>query len=281
MKLIHKSEMPLDHGYYRTTSPVYKKYLWKCKLWTHDLGNGKYGWLKRIPLIGLRIAKFERVNEEPNIEKLKAEWFKNGFVIWVPYSRTEIPAWWRKLWMNAHFTTTGYTVLEDENYFKKWKERAKRARKKFLANPDLRIELVDTETFQKHYKESKISQPYKSSFVQYHKSISQFDDENAIQNMICYHKDKVVAGLAVINYNGNSSAHLVSFLTNEGKSLQAGTGLFDYRFSHSLKKGIKYINFDHLRDKHMTSDQQGYTDFKENFMDFKVVFKEAYFKFVK
>jgi hypothetical protein len=39
--------------------------------------------------------------------------------------------------------------------------------------------------------------------------------------MICFHKDRVVAGLAVIEYNGNSSAHLVSFLTNEGKNLQA------------------------------------------------------------
>ena len=48
----------------------------------------------------------------------------------------------------------------------------------------------------------------------------------------------------------------------------------------SLENGIKYVNFDHLKDKHMTSDQQGYTDFKENFMDYKVIFKEAYFKFV-
>lgn len=280
MIIIDKKDLPLDHGYYRTTSPVYKKYLGKCKLGTHDLPNHKFGWVKRIFLWAMQIAKFERVNEEPDIKALKAAGFKRGIVIWIPYSRTDIPAGWKKLWLNSHFTTTGFSVVEDENYFKKWKERSRRARKKFLANPDVRIELVDTATFQKYYKESKISQPYKSSFVKYHESISSFDEKWDVKNMVCFYKDKVVAGLSVINYNGNSTAHLVSFLTNEGKTIQAGTWLFDYRFKMSLENGIKYVNFDHLRDKHMTSDQQGYTDFKENFMDYKVIFKESYFKFV-
>ncbi|MDD5770377.1 MAG: hypothetical protein PHE25_05400 [Candidatus Gracilibacteria bacterium] len=278
MKLIHKTQMPLDQGYYRTTSPIYKKYLENCGLKIHHLPNNKFGWIKSI--LGLfQIAKFERVDEEPNIERLKKDGFKRGFVIRVPYSDINIPKGWRKLRLNSHFTTSGYTDLENE-YYKKWKERSKRSRKKFLENPDMSIKLVDTETFQKHYKEAKTSQPYKSSFMKYHKTISLFDDNGSIKNILCYHKDKVVAGLAVINYNGNSSAHLVAFLTNEGKTLQAGTGVMDYWFKMSLENGIKYINFDHLRDKHMGADQQGYTDFKENFMDYKVLFEEAYFKWI-
>jgi hypothetical protein len=58
------------------------------------------------------------------------------------------------LLLNSHFTTTGFTVLEDENYYKKWKERARRARKKFLADPEMRIELFNTKDFQEIYKKS-------------------------------------------------------------------------------------------------------------------------------
>ena len=279
MIIIDRREMPLDHSYFRTSSPVYKKYLWKCSLKIHEISENRFWWIKDIFWL-FNVAKFEKLDEEPDIEKIKKDGFKHWFVIWVPYSRTDIPAWWKKLRVNTHFTTTWFTKIEDEFYYKKWKERSKRARKKFLANKELSIQLVDTETFQKYYKESKLSQPFKADFIKYHKNISLFDNEWDIKNMICFHNGKVIAWLSGIDYNGNSSAHLVSFLTKEWKKLQAWTGLIDYWFKISLENGLKYINFDHLRDSFMPKDQQWYTDFKENFMDYKVVFRDSYFKLV-
>ncbi|MBW7954630.1 hypothetical protein H3C61_02355 [Candidatus Gracilibacteria bacterium] len=279
MDVCKRENLPLDHGYYRTISPVYEKYLTTCNLKIQKLNNNKFGWIKNI--FGLfQIAKFERVDEEPNIEELKKNGFKHGIVIWIPYTRCKNPTGWKNLWLNSHFTTTGFSIIENEFYYKKWKERAIRARKKFLNNSDLRIELVDTDIFQKYYKEAKISQPYKYDFMKYHKTISSFDKQKDIKNMICFYNGQVVAGLSVIDYNNNSSAHLVSFLTNEGKTLQAGTGLIDFWFKNSFKNGLKYINFDHLKDKYMGKDQQGYTDFKENFMDYKVLFEDSYFKII-
>ncbi len=279
MIVIDRKDLPLDHGYYRTSSPVYKKYLSKCWLKIHELSNNKFCWIKSILWL-FQVSKFERLDEEPNIEKLKKDWFKHGLIIWIPYSRVNIPVGWKKLWLNSHYTTTWFTKIEDEFYYMKWKERSKRARKKYLENKELKIELVDTQTFQKYYKEAKTSQPYKSDFMKYHNSISNFDENGDIKNMICFENNKPIAGLSVLNYNGNSSAHLVAFLSHEWKKCQAGTWLIDYRFQISLKNGIQYINFDHLRDKFMPRDQQGYTDFKENFMDYKVVFKESYFKII-
>ena len=279
MKLLDRKDLPLDTSYYRTISPIYKKYLVKCWLKTHELWNGRFWWVKNI--LGLfQVAKFERVDEEPNIEKLKQEWFKHWLIVWIPYSKIDKPAWWRNLWLNSHFTTTWFTLLENEFYYKKWKERSRRSRKKYLENKDLRIELVNTEVFQKHYKEAKTKQPYKSSFIKYHKNASVFDENSDIKNIVCFHKDKAIAWLSVINYNWNSSAHLVAFLTNDWKTLQAWTWVIDYWFKMSLENGIKYINFDHLKDKYMGKDQQWYTDFKENFMDYKVVFQESYFKII-
>jgi hypothetical protein len=59
---------------------------------------------------------------------------------------------------------------------------------------------------------------------------------------------EIVAGLAVVDYEGHSSVHMVSFLCDEGRDIQAGTGLISEWFSDSLKKNMKYINFDHLQE---------------------------------
>lgn len=279
MQLIDRKDIPKDHIYYRTSSSIYKKYLEDSKLKTIPVWERQFWWLKNILWI-LNVAKFERIDEEPDIEKLKENWFKHWFIIWIPYTRNDIPKWWKNLWINSYFTTTWFTLLTDENYFKKWKDRAKRARKKFLANQNLHVKEVNTETFQKIYSESKISQPFKKSFMKYHNDASLLDEKWEIRNFICYLWEVPIAGLAVLDYNGNSSAHLVSFITKEWKQNQAGTWLIDYWFKSSLEKKIKYINFDHLRDKFMTWDQQWYTDFKENFMDYKVVFPDSYFKLI-
>ena len=94
------------------------------------------------------------------------------------------------------------------------------------------------------------------------------------------YRGKIVAGLAVLNYCGNSSVHLVAFTGPDAKAIQAGTGLIDRWFDDSYKKGIRYVNFDHLRDASMTHDQQGYTDFKKNFMEYSLTYPDSYFQFV-
>lgn len=279
MEICERKNLPQDHSYYRTTSPIYKKYLEKCGLKIHKLESERFWWIKNIFWL-FQIAKFERLDEEPNILELKKNGFKHGLIIWIPYSRTEKPSWWKNFWLNSHLTTTWFTKIESEKYYEKWKSRAKRARKKFLENKELSIKIVDKETFQNIYKNIKISQPFKSDFVKYHISISKFDIENNIKNMVCYYNWKAIAWLSVINYNWNSSAHLVSFLTKEWKPLQAWTWLIDLWFKNSFENNIKYINFDHLRDKNMSKDQQWYTDFKENFIEYKVFFKDAYFKII-
>lgn len=76
------------------------------------------------------------------------------------------------------------------------------------------------------------------------------------------------------------TVHLVAFTSREAKPFQAGTGLIDQWFSDSVTRGIEYINFDHLRDSSMTSDQQGYTDFKLNFVEHECYFRDSYFRFL-
>lgn len=283
MSIIERSEFPEDHTYYRTTSPVYNKYLRDhCHIHTIPLNDGtRFGWMKRIFGKYMQLVKFERVDTEPTKELLKSHGFVRGFAIWIPFRRTDIPKGWRKLAVGTHFTRTGFVRIENGEYYKKWNERARRARKKFLsfASPEIHIELVDREAFSQAFQGVKVKHLFKSDYIKYYRAMAGIDP-SAIRSYVCYQGDIPLAGLAVHDYAGNASVHLVAFTGKKSKPFQAGTGLIDRWFSDSVDRGIEYINFDHLRDSSMEKNQQGYTDFKLNFIENECYFKDSYFRFL-
>ena len=203
MPIISRSEFPEEHTYYRTTSPIYNQYLREhCHIHTIALENGtRFGWIKRIFGKYAQLAKFERIDIEPTKELLTSHGFVRGVVIWIPFRRTEIPAGWRKLAIGTHFTRTGFTQIHDHEYHKKWHERSRRARKKFLSFPEseIRIELVDKDTFVKAFQSVKVRHMFKSDYIRYYKAMMEFG-EDSIRSYVCYHKDTPVAGLAVHDY---------------------------------------------------------------------------------
>lgn len=283
MQTIPRSEFPEDHTYYRTTSRVYNEYLRDhCHIHTIPLAGGtRFGWMKRLFGKYLQLVKFERVDIEPTKELLAPHGFVRGFAIWIPFRRTDIPPGWRKLAIGTHFTRTGFTRIENHEYYKKWNERAKRARKKFLSHDprEIRIELVDRDTFSEAFKATKVKHMFKSDYIKYYQTMAGIDP-STIRSYVCYRGDTPISGLAVHDYSGNASVHLVAFTSKEANPIQAGTGLIDRWFSDSVDRGIEYINFDHLRDSSMEKAQQGYTDFKLNFIENECYFKDSYFRFL-
>ncbi|MBP7806555.1 GNAT family N-acetyltransferase [Candidatus Gracilibacteria bacterium] len=237
--------------------------------------------MKRLFGKYMQLVKFERVDTEPTKELLKAHGFTRGFVIWIPFRRTDIPKGWRKLAVGTHFTRTGFVKIENHEYYKKWNERARRARKKFLSFIDsgIHIELVDQEEFVRAFQSIKVRHMFKSDYIRYYRAMSSIG-ENAIRSYVCYRGDTPISGLAVHDYSPTESVHLVAFMSREANSIQAGTGLIDRWFSDSVDRGIEYINFDHLRDSSMEKSQQGYTDFKLNFIEHECYFTDSYFRFL-
>ncbi len=71
---------------------------------------------------------------------------------------------------------------------------------------------------------------------------------------------------------------MVAFTTKEAYPYQAGTGLIDAWFADSVEKGIKYISLDQLRQKHGPRDQKGYSEFKENFIEYRLHLPKSYFR---
>jgi len=213
--------------------------------------------MKRIFGKYAQLVKFERVDTEPTKESLKAHGFVRGVVIWIPFRRTDIPKGWRKLAVGTHFTRTGFTRIEDHEYYKKWNERARRARKKFLSNnpEEIQIRLVDDKTFVEAFRKVKVKHLFKSDYIKYYQAMIS-SGKDSIRSYVCYQGDTPISGLAVHDYTPNSTVHLVAFTSKEANPIQAGTGLIDRWFSDSIDRGIEYINFDHLRDSSMEKSQQ-------------------------
>lgn len=277
MIFLKPSEYPRDFYYHRTASEIYRTYLEGCWPQTFEIGNPpQYAWKK--PFFGgkLGVVRYERTDVEPDIEKLKKEeGINHGMVTWIPYSRTEAPKGWKRLYLTDHFRETGYVLLE-EDYRKKWNERSRRAMKKFEKSGAI-IRAVDGDTFAKAFHDTRVKHWYKSDYIRYYKKMVAIDPSK-IRQWLVYVDGKPVAWLAVHDYIDNHSVHLVAFTGKEAYPSQWGTALIDEWFRDSLTRGIKYLSFDQLRQRGGPSEQKGYTEFKENFIEYRLSFPKAYFK---
>jgi hypothetical protein len=290
MQDINRCELPPDYFYYRTISSDYLSYLHSCSKNVRVIQVGKYGqfaWAKKI--FGLWIIKSEKIDTPITIEQIRASgivW--HGIVIWIPWSQyLEKIDGWRSFWLPpTHNTTSGFTEIKEEReYHSLWKTRVKRALaryKKYEAAGEVKIVNATTDEFCDAFKGTYIKYWWKEVFIEYFRAMRKSNPKDT-QAWVAYHGDKPVAGLAVYDYgikkDINSSVHMVAFTREEWKPLQVGTWLMDRWFTHCQEKGIKYLNFDHLRDNPLAKDQQGYTDFKENFIEKRYKIVTTWIKF--
>ncbi len=277
---LNPTDYPPDFYYHRTGSTIYRKYLESCGLSTFDIGNPpQYAWKKRLFWDFFAIIKYERTDVEPDIEMLKKTlWVRHAMVAWIPYSLRVAPSGWRRLYLTDHFQETGYTLLENDQYAKKWNDRARRAQKKFLSSGGV-VKAVTHEEYIEAFRATKVRHWYKSDYISYYKKISSIWGES-IRQWLCYDGEwKAVAGLSVHDYNGDHSVHLSAFTGKDAYPIQGGTGLIDAWYRESLSKGIKYISFDQLRQRWGPNEQKWYTEFKKSFIDFGLSFPKAYCKF--
>ena len=281
MQFLKPNDYSLDLMYHRKASPTYGKYLEGCGLKIFSQKNTpQFIWGK--PILGMKscfLFNSERTDIEPDIEALKKEsGAKHGAVIWVPYRHIEKPDHWRSLWFPTHFRETGWTHLTDADYTKKWSQRARRAKKKFLQS-GATLHRVDRATFIDAFERAKFLPLLKKEYITYYKKLTAIDPESVRQWLVYSTDSKPIAGLAVHDFLENQSVHMVAFTTKEAYPYQAGTGLIDAWFEDSWKRGITHISFDQLRQKYGPRDQKGSSEFKENFIEYRMHFPKAYIRF--
>ena len=79
------------------------------KIWGRNTSSNVQKAMWAIGEMGL---KYERIDIEPDVEYIrKMTGLSHAFVAWIPYSLTDIPKPWRRLWMTDHFEETGYAQL--------------------------------------------------------------------------------------------------------------------------------------------------------------------------
>lgn len=277
MYFLKPEEYPEDFFYHRTSSETYRIYLEGCWPETFDIGNPpQYAWKKSFFWGNAHIIRYERTDVEPDIDALRKDAsIKHGIVTWIPYSRTDIPAWWKRLYLTDHFRETGYNILEND-YRKHWNERSRRAIKKFEKS-GAEVRSVDAATFIQTFKSTRVNHWYKNDYICYYRKMVAINPSK-IRQWLVYIDNEPVAGLAVHDYIENHSVHLIAFTGKKAYPIQWGTALIDTWFRDSLGKWFKYLSFDQLRQKWWPSDQKGYTEFKENFIQYRLSFPKAYFK---
>ncbi len=284
MRELGREHIPENHLYFRSSYRKYGAYLETQKLTLLPLWKS-FGWAKYVLGKSWGVVKFDRVDEEPNIDEIKKlSGLKHGLLIWIPWKKLPEKSvlrkgGWRYMYAATHFKHTGFGYIW-ENYWKNWNDRAQRARKKFFQAQEkywLEIQNVSHDVWKKAFLEAKIRIPLRWDFARFYSDIYGCAGQD-IENYLCYDGEKVLWGLSVIFYDTYSSVHLLSFLPDAGKKLQVGTGLIDFWYKRAQEKWLSYISFDHLRDMKTAVSQQGYTDFKMNFINVEIDLKESYFK---
>ncbi len=92
-------------------------------------------------------------------------------VAWIPYSLRVVPSGWRRLHLTDHYQETGCTLLEDDQYMRKWNDRARRAQKKFLHSGGT-VRSVTHQEYIEAFRATKVKHWYKSDYISYFKKIS-------------------------------------------------------------------------------------------------------------
>jgi hypothetical protein len=113
MQHLQPQEFPRDFYYHRTSAEIYRPYLESCgDITVFDIGNPpQYAWKKQL-FGNIFVSRYERTDIEPDIEKLKAEGMKHGIITWIPYSRSDIPKGWRRMWLTDHFQETSLNIID-------------------------------------------------------------------------------------------------------------------------------------------------------------------------
>lgn len=242
--------------------------------------TGSYYYVKHLPF-NIGIVTAMHTDTEPNIEDIKREaGIKHGLIIWSPWRKSLAAKPWRR-WMlpPLHVKGNGLSYVSD-GYQERWSQAARRDLRKFEMSGK-KIFSVKREDFVRELMLSSQKSFVKSMFNEMIRRLknSQLsfwlvekpDPPNSEK------KGEILGGLAVMDY-GNTSVHLAAF-NSADKDDRSGTGLINHWYQYALKKGIKYLNFGHLRQSGEPKSWQGYSDFKRKFIDQEIIIENEYFRF--
>lgn len=181
---------------------------------------------------------------------------------WRPLSSPLFPHDWRQ----------GVAVVR-QDYQSTWSERARRNLRKFIST-GIKMRQGTAQEYCKGFRKGLIPHGLKGLVIQ---KIQRLPVDNLVFFLADGHTG-ITGGLCVFRYD-HLSSHISSFLTQEGKKNNVGTGCIDAWLEWACREKIKYLNFGGVWTQHDPKEWQGFSEFKRNFIDYEVAFNDAYYRF--
>ncbi|HVY72818.1 MAG TPA: hypothetical protein VG984_02095 [Candidatus Paceibacterota bacterium] len=211
----------------------------------------------------------------------------NRIIMWKRVRRTDVPPHWHSIWRPQSWRKDGLVELTDSNYRLRWSKDAQRNAKKWDKHLGRThsIKHVSFEEYKAAYKKSRtykhvgvyllatLGRQYALPEVRPH--IEFFVVENNETNAI-------VAGNAIITSpTYNSTTRMCTFIYEEARSTEAMTGLVDYWFKDSLKRGIKNLVFMYFWQPGEPREWKGFSTFKSHFVERYITYPPIVWRFQK
>ncbi|MBI2644979.1 hypothetical protein HYW94_02265 [Candidatus Uhrbacteria bacterium] len=271
MQLIDRWDIPSDFTDY-WQSDEYVAYLESAGM--HMIGSvGSRGYWITMKIFSF--CKFVYADEEPSLSYIRSVTRMHGLVYWTPFRRINIPRGWNRVRrpFTTHCISKGFSNVSSD-YIHVWNQRARRNIGRFFQSGCSVYEGASEE-----FKKGCALATFKPSFQRHYAQKVSEIPSHIRSIFICKKNDSIVGGLCVMRY-ANTSVHIASFLTKEGKNANAGTGLIDYWNRHAYKENLAYLHFGELgRQKIDDRTWQGFSDFKRNFIEYEVHFDDEYWRF--
>lgn len=192
---------------------------------------------------------------------------KLRIVMWQRIARTDKPTGWHDFFGTKNSDMGIAEIHDPERYWQNWTGDARRNRSRFLKDKRFTIEKVSFEDYIMAYEKIEGFDKIRPRFIRrMRKKAAVFS--STLDYVVAKERStgKVFGGLATLDLPSISqSIHHNAFLDHKTPHSSVGTGLVDYWFGSSIKKGIRFLNFGVFWSPGEPKSWKGFSRFKAQF----------------
>ncbi|HEY6019874.1 MAG TPA: hypothetical protein VIY48_08190 [Candidatus Paceibacterota bacterium] len=209
---------------------------------------------------------------------------RNRVVMWNQISRSRaVPGWYRLSKRPA--TIEGYAVVEPE-YWLRWSESARRARKKWLtsyANNKYRIRLGSFAEFEKAYNKSTVARSTLRESIRVTRQLEEHSP--AIMRYLLVERisnGEIKAGLSLVESDSTKNTYYAAgFYHKDVEDEPLMVALMDEWFKSSLDRGYLFLHFGQFWHTGESRSWKGFSTFKSKFGLFYYAFPPTMWRFAR
>ena len=203
------------------------------------------------------------------------------YCLWDSFSVRQPPRGWRSCRSPFWRRRTGYAIIPATgDIHLEWSELARRERKKWLAQDELEIAVLDPATYCRFYaqcgKSASLIQTFSESI---RRKAEHHGSRLHLSGVVRKGTMDVIAGLAVLDIPEiHASIHVSGFVLDAARQTSANVGLITHWFMQSQERGIHFCDFDGFYSKGEPTSWKGFSRFKSQFGTRFIAYQNAFWR---